>query len=269
MLLAVFASALAACASLDDKQWYQNAKSASAKAFNVAADSTTKALQRTQRYLAEQDLLMKFHDAGEHSEKEVLEVLHRAGVSHAKSATPGVKTAATGTPSSHATPASTAGAHTPPATSVPIQYAGALRWPVEAGVVSSKYGPRWGKMHKGLDIAADVGEPVLAIAGGDVIYAGDGLHGYGNVVIIQHDRQMTSLYAHNSEIKVHQGDHVKQGVVIALLGNTGHSTGPHVHFEIREGDSAVDPAGVLPASMVASGHDQGRDPRIRVAASGE
>jgi len=80
---------------------------------------------------------------------------------------------------------------------------------------------------------------------------------------------MTSLYAHNSEIKVHQGDHVKQGAVIALLGNTGHSTGPHVHFEIREADSAVDPAGVLPASMVASGHDQARDPRTQVAASGE
>src|SRR5581483_8217512 len=269
MLLAVFASALAACASLDDKQWYQNAKSASAKAFNVAADSTGKALQRMQRYLAEQDLLMKFHDAGEHSEQEVLQVLHRAGVNHGKGATPAAKTASTGTASSHAIPGSIAGAHAAPATSVPIQYAGALRWPVEAGVVSSKYGPRWGKMHKGLDIAADLVEPVLAIAGGDVIYAGDGLHGYGNVVIIQHDRQMTSLYAHNSEIKVHQGDHVKQGAVIALLGNTGHSTGPHVHFEIREGDSAVDPAGVLPASMVASGHDQAPDPRTRVAGSGQ
>lgn len=270
MLLAAFASALAACASIEDKQWYRNARSASARALNVAADSTSKALQRTQRYLAEQDLLMKFHDAGEHSEKEVLEILHRSGVSHGKSAAPGgAKTAGSGAPTGHASAGSPAGAHTPPAASGPIQYAGAVRWPVEAGIVSSKYGPRWGKMHKGLDIAADVGEPVIAIAGGDVIYAGDGLHGYGNVVIIQHDRQMTSLYAHNSEIKVHQGDHVKQGAVIALLGNTGHSTGPHVHFEIREGDNAVDPAVVLPASMVAGGHEQPRDPYSRVAATGE
>ena len=69
--------------------------------------------------------------------------------------------------------------------------------------MSSEYGPRWGKVHKGLDIAADSGDPVYAIAGGEVIYAGDGLRGYGNVVIVRHDKQMTSLYAHNSELKVH------------------------------------------------------------------
>ncbi|HZO23820.1 MAG TPA: M23 family metallopeptidase [Steroidobacteraceae bacterium] len=267
LVLATLASALPGCASLDDKQWYQNAKTASTKAFNVAADSTSKALQRTQHYLAEQDVLMKFHDAGEHSEKEVLEVLHRSGIAHGRSGAGGTaKSSGTPQPATHATGSTQAGTHASAPTSVPIQYAGALRWPVQAGIVSSKYGPRWGKMHKGLDIAADVGEPVLAIAGGDVIYAGDGLHGYGNVVIIQHDKQMTSLYAHNSELKVHQGDRVKQGAVIALLGNTGHSTGPHVHFEIREGDSAVDPAGVLPASMVAGGRGQPQEPRQRVTA---
>lgn len=266
MILVSLASGLTACASVQDKQWYQDAKSASSRAFNVAADSTSKALKRTQHYLAEQDLLMKFHDAGEHSEKQVLEILHRSGVGHGKSpegaGTPTLRTAA-----GHTRSGSAAGAHSEAPSAVPIQYAGALRWPVEAGIVSSKYGPRWGKMHKGLDIAAEVGEPVLAIAGGDVIYAGDGLHGYGNVVIIQHDRQMTSLYAHNSELKVHQGDHVNQGTVVALLGNTGHSTGPHVHFEIREGDNAVDPAGVLPASMIASGQDQPTSPHARVAAT--
>lgn len=271
MVFVALASALAACASLDDKQWYQNAKTASAKALNVAADSTSRALQRTQHYLAEQDVLMKFHDAGEHSEKEVLEILHKSGVGHTRAAgaASGAKAAGTAAPSAHASVGSPTTARSAPPSSVPIQYAGALRWPVEAGIVSSKYGPRWGKMHKGLDIAADVGEPVLAIAGGEVIYAGDGLRGYGNVVIIQHDKQMTSLYAHNSELKVHQGDHIKQGAVVALLGNTGHSTGPHVHFEIREGDSAVDPTGVLPTSMIAGALGPLHDPRRRVAASGE
>jgi murein DD-endopeptidase MepM/ murein hydrolase activator NlpD len=270
VVLVALGSGLVACASLDDKQWYQDAKTASAKAFNVAADSASKAMQRTQHYLAEQDVLMKFHDAGEHSEKEVLEILHKSGVGRTKAAAAaGAKAAGSPAPVGHATGGSAPAPHAAPPSSVPIQYAGALRWPVDAGIVSSKYGPRWGKMHKGLDIAADVGEPVVAIAGGEVIYAGDGLRGYGNVVIIQHDKQMTSLYAHNSELKVQQGDHVKQGAVVALLGNTGHSTGPHVHFEIREGDAAVDPATVLPASMAAGAPGQLHEPHARVAASGE
>ena len=64
-------------------------------------------------------------------------------------------------------------------------------------------------------------------------------------------RKTSSLYAHNSELKVKQGDEVKQGTVIALLGSTGHSTGPHVHFEIREGDAAVSPRDRLPKSKLA------------------
>jgi murein DD-endopeptidase MepM/ murein hydrolase activator NlpD len=126
-----------------------------------------------------------------------------------------------------------------------------LRWPLDAYIVSSEFGERWGKLHKGMDMAADVGEPVYAIADGDVIYAGDGLRGYGNVIILRHDRKTSSLYAHNNELKVKQGDHVTQGTLIALLGSTGHSTGPHVHFEIRDGDTAVNPRAVLPKPKVA------------------
>ncbi len=269
-LTIILAGCLSSCASLEDKQWYQDAKSTSAKAFNSASDSTAKAMKRMQQYAAEQDVLMKFHDAGEHSEREVLDILHKSGVGHSKSGTAAKGSAASGTVSSASVAAgkSGAGSATPTvASNVPAQYSGPIRWPVEAGIVSSKYGPRWGKMHKGLDIAADSGEPVYAIASGDVIYAGDGLRGYGNVVIVQHDKQMTSLYAHNSELKVHQGDHVKQGTVLALLGNTGHSTGPHVHFEIRQGDAAVDPMGLLPASMVADTHDPSHDPHRQIAAS--
>jgi murein DD-endopeptidase MepM/ murein hydrolase activator NlpD len=131
---------------------------------------------------------------------------------------------------------------------VPDHYAGKYRWPLDAGIISSEYGQRWGKMHKGLDIAADSGEPVYAVAAGEVIYAGDGLRGYGNVVILKHDDTITSLYAHNSQLKVKPGDAVKQGDLIALLGSTGHSTGPHVHFEFRQGDIAVNPHALLPKS---------------------
>ena len=101
---------------------------------------------------------------------------------------------------------------------IPDQYSGSLRWPLDAYIVSSEFGERWGKVHKGMDMAADVGEPVYAIADAEVIYAGDGLRGYGNVVILRHDKKTSSLYAHNSELKVKQGDHVKQGTLIALLG---------------------------------------------------
>ena len=93
-------------------------------------------------------------------------------------------------------------------------------------------------------------EPVYAVAAGQVIYAGNGLRGYGNVVIIRHDGKVTSLYAHNSELKVKLNDTVKQGDMIALLGNSGRSTGPHVHFEFREGDVAVNPHTLLPKSDI-------------------
>jgi murein DD-endopeptidase MepM/ murein hydrolase activator NlpD len=116
-------------------------------------------------------------------------------------------------------------------------------------------------------MAADVGEPVYAIADGEVIYAGDGLRGYGNVVILRHDRKTSSLYAHNSELKVKLGDQVRQGTLIALLGSTGHSTGPHVHFEIRDGDVAVNPRSVLPKPKVADGTPIERGLKVPTIAS--
>jgi murein DD-endopeptidase MepM/ murein hydrolase activator NlpD len=238
---------MAACASLDDKQWYQETKQVSVKTADTVADTTSKTFKRMQHYLEEKDVLKTFHDAGEHSETAVLEVLHK---SKAHTATSGAAPSTHGTP-----PAPTAKGQRPQVapSPVPQKYAGNLRWPVDAGIVSSEFGERWGKPHKGIDIAADAGEPVYAIADAEVIYAGDGLRGYGNVVILRHDAQMTSLYAHNSELKVHQGDHVTQGTLISLLGNTGHSTGPHVHFEIRQGDAAVNPRTLLPQSKLADG----------------
>jgi murein DD-endopeptidase MepM/ murein hydrolase activator NlpD len=243
----------AGCASVDqkygDEAWYQNGKQASAKAVEVttttavkaadiASTSASKAYARMQQYLAEKDVLKTFYDAGEHSETAVLTVLHKSGI--AKPPAPPV--AGQPAPPKHRAPA--------PLTTVPEQYSGSMRWPLDAYIVSSEYGERWGKVHKGMDMAAHVGEPVYAIADGEVIYAGDGLKGYGNVVILRHDRKTTSLYAHNSELKVKQGDQVTKGALVALLGNTGHSTGPHVHFEIRDGDAAVNPRNVLPKSKL-------------------
>ncbi|TBR25345.1 M23 family metallopeptidase [bacterium] len=125
-------------------------------------------------------------------------------------------------------------------------YKGDYRWPLSAGIVSSEFGRRWNKPHEGIDIAADEGEPVYAAAAGQVLYADHRMRGYGNVVILRHDSQVTTLYAHNRALKVRLGETVKQGQVIAMLGSTGHSTGPHVHFEVRRANAAVDPRKVLP-----------------------
>jgi murein DD-endopeptidase MepM/ murein hydrolase activator NlpD len=237
-------AAFAGCATLDNQfgndQWYQKSKEASTKAVDVTTSAATKAYERMQKYLAEKDLLKTFHDAGEHSETAVLAVLHKNGVG----TRPAPKS-----PSGTSKPKTPAQA--PPPLKVPEQYTGAYRWPLDAGIVSSEYGERHGRMHKGVDIAADVGEPVYAVAGGEVIYAGDGLRGYGNLVIVRHDRRYSSLYAHNSELKVALGDQVAQGKLIALQGSTGHSTGPHVHFEIRDGDAAVNPRDLLPKGKLA------------------
>ena len=127
-------------------------------------------------------------------------------------------------------------------------YKGAYRWPLGAGIVSSEFGHRWHKPHEGIDIAADEGEPVFASAAGEVLYANNRMRGYGNVVIVRHDAKMTTLYAHNQTMKVNLGDKVEQGQVIALLGSTGHSTGPHIHFEMRRSHAALDPRKVLPKS---------------------
>ena len=128
---------------------------------------------------------------------------------------------------------------------LPKDYTGEYHWPVEAGIVSSEYGRRFGRLHKGIDVAADIGEPIHAIADGYVIYAGNKIEGYGNLVILRHDETIITLCAHNSRVKVKTGQHVTQGQVIALLGNTGRSTGPHSHFEVRRQELPVNPREVL------------------------
>ena len=234
------AAVLSGCAATEARfgkdDWYKKGKEVSTKAVEKTKTVATSTYDRMQKYLKEKDLLQTFHDAGEHSQEAVLDILHKAGIKGSKPPppSPGPKK-----PVPQQAPLQ-----------VPEQYAGKYRWPLDAGVISSDFGARWGKMHEGIDIAADMNEPVYAVAAGQVIYAGNGLRGYGNVVIIRHDSKVTSLYAHNSELKVKVHDTVQQGDLIALLGSTGHSTGPHVHFEFREGDVAVNPNTLLPKSEI-------------------
>ncbi|WP_313954415.1 peptidoglycan DD-metalloendopeptidase family protein [Anabaena subtropica] len=124
----------------------------------------------------------------------------------------------------------------------------AFIWPAK-GVLTSGYGWRWGRMHRGIDIANAVGTPVLAAADGVVEKAGWNKGGYGILVDIRHPDGSLSRYAHNSKLLVRAGQQVNQGQQIALMGNTGFSTGPHTHFEIHEsGKGAVNPIAMLPAT---------------------
>ncbi|HXH88676.1 MAG TPA: peptidoglycan DD-metalloendopeptidase family protein [Gaiellaceae bacterium] len=116
-------------------------------------------------------------------------------------------------------------------------------WPAH-GVMTSSFGWRWGRMHEGIDIAVPSGTPVVASASGTVIVAG-WMGGYGNLVVIDHGTGVATAYAHNTNVTVGNGQQVAQGQLIAYAGNTGNSTGPHIHFEVRVNGSAVDPLGYL------------------------
>ena len=113
-------------------------------------------------------------------------------------------------------------------------------WPVNGAVVSG-YGMRWGRLHEGIDIAASTtGTPIWAAAAGTVIHAG-WLGGYGNLVVVDHGNGLATAYAHASAILVGVGQQVAQGESVALVGSTGNSSGPHLHFEVRVNGVAVDP----------------------------
>lgn len=122
-----------------------------------------------------------------------------------------------------------------------------LRWPLDRGVISSTFGKRSGHQHRGIDIAVKPGTVIVAAAQGEVIYSDNKQSGYGNLVILRHDGGMVTVYAHNRKNLVQEGDKVRQGDPIAEVGNTGRSTGPHLHFEVRIDNKPVDPMKYLPA----------------------
>jgi len=139
--------------------------------------------------------------------------------------------------------AAAGGDFSPPAASDVVS---GFMWPV-AGSINDYFGaPRGGgTYHSGIDIGADSGTPVAAAAGGQVVLASAG-YGYGNYVVIRHDNGYETLYAHLTEIYVAQGQWVAQGETIGTVGDTGWATGPHLHFEVRQGGAAVDPLNYLP-----------------------
>ena len=124
-------------------------------------------------------------------------------------------------------------------------------WPTQ-GILTSGYGWRWGRMHRGIDIAAPIGTPIVAAASGEVINVG-WQSGYGNVIKLKHLDGSVTVYGHNHKNLVSHGQKVEQGEQIAEMGNTGRSTGPHLHFEIRLADNAaIDPLALLDGRLVGS-----------------
>lgn len=119
-------------------------------------------------------------------------------------------------------------------------------WPTQ-GMFSSGYGWRWGRMHKGIDVANNVGTAIVAAKAGRVVFSGWDDGGYGYKVLLLHADGSQSLYAHNSRLAVRVGQLVEQGQLISYMGSTGRSTGPHLHFEIHPaGRGAMNPLGYLP-----------------------
>lgn len=125
-------------------------------------------------------------------------------------------------------------------------------WPVANHKVISNFGPKGGgKVNDGINIASSEGEPVWAAADGEVVYVGNELAGYGNMVLIKHAGSKTTTYAHLGRASVDKYDRVKQGDIIGYVGTTGNVKDPQLHFAIRDGKEPVDPQKFL-SSNVAS-----------------
>ncbi|MFZ4714835.1 MAG: M23 family metallopeptidase [Bacteriovoracaceae bacterium] len=119
---------------------------------------------------------------------------------------------------------------------------GEFMWPVPTRQkISSEFGRRGGKNHDGIDIPGPIGTEIVASESGKVVYSGSGIRGYGNLTIVSHKDNYFSVYAHASKNLKAKGDKVKRGELIALMGNTGRSSGPHLHFEIRKKSNALNP----------------------------
>jgi murein DD-endopeptidase MepM/ murein hydrolase activator NlpD len=132
----------------------------------------------------------------------------------------------------------------------PVTQSARFIWPVADGKIVSHFGPKSaGRSNDGINVAVPEGEPIWASAGGTVVYAGNDLKGYGNMVIIRHKDGWMTAYAHARSIAVKKDDTVKQGDIIAYVGTTGGVPTPQVHFAIRNGRTPVDPELYLPKNV--------------------
>lgn len=128
----------------------------------------------------------------------------------------------------------------PPAIPLP------LAWPMTAPVLGDPFGPRADRWHSGLDFPAPMSTPVYAARSGQVVWAGWRNGGYGFLVTVAHGQGERTMYAHLSRIDLRVGVWIGQGVRVGLVGASGHATGPHLHFEVRVRNAAVDPQRALP-----------------------
>lgn len=174
----------------------------------------------------------------------------RADRSARKSASSSPSPNASASPSASASPtAQPSASTTPKVTAKPTTTASTPTWviPMADATITSCYGPRGGMLHAGIDFALPAGTPVRAAFGGTVTKAGDAGDGYGISVVIDHGTGYLTHYAHLSTAKVSIGDPVDAGDTIGLEGSTGDSTGPHLHFEVHQGQlwNQIDPAPFL------------------------
>src|SRR5262249_27873669 len=144
-----------------------------------------------------------------------------------------------------AAPAAIAPAAAPPPDTAAPRSAGKFMWPVNGKGVSL-YGVKQGGQHNdGINIAAPLGTPVRAADNGVVVYAGNELRGFGNLLLVRHADGWVSAYAHCDALLVKRGDQVRRGQVIARVGQTGAVASPQLHFELRKSGQAVDPTSEL------------------------
>ncbi len=113
-------------------------------------------------------------------------------------------------------------------------------WPVE-GKISDVFDEAESRRHQGIDIFSPLGAPIRAVNPGTVIYSNNTIKGYGNLIILRHSEELVTVYAHNQVNLVEEGTWVEKGQIIGKVGQTGRATGPHLHFEIRKNNKAVDP----------------------------
>lgn len=207
---------------------------------------------------ASQDLVARLQSREEHLEEEAIELLRQQAQAEARAvAEAAAKEAAEQLAAEVVADDEAEGeddeaeieeATAPPPAPAPVAApsgGGGLQWPA-GGTVTSGFGPRWGRNHNGIDIAAGSGAPIVAARGGTVTKAENWSgSGFGNVVIIAHGNGLTTLYAHMSSIAVSAGQSVGGGTYLGGMGCTGSCTGTHLHFEVWAGGTPVDPMGYL------------------------